>query len=628
MAGKRPALMAAPGSATAGTDRASASLVVEQPMTAPAPKRGDKLTRAGASSGRPGQIVTAANRWRENYNPLRNLTIRRVVDLFELAQRGDTAYLQWAFRFIERRYPTLSAVISRCEAPLLNFDWEIKIKDELPDGCTEDQAKAQQATLKEAYDRVDNLKQAIRHLHMAEFRGYAHLQKHRDESGEIYHLEPLNQWCVCRDGLEGNWFWNPDSRPTSAPLQFLGKGFCIGGDELPLEDFIIRTVERPIDEIGIINAVRAGVCEKDWDGFIEIYGLPGGVVIMPPNVPNGKEAEYEAAAQKVSEGGSGAVPNGADYKANDGPRGVDPFTPRLKHLDEQVVLAGTGGKLTMLAESGSGTLAGGAHEDTFTEIAVSRAERISERFQRDFDAEVLGREHPGQPALVYFALGKSNEDSEATVKFKREILGNLSQHEIISRVLANQTDLKETVRDTGLPVNEEYTDPYVPVVDAKGQGVSGEMVLDSEGDVIGAKVDAPPATTPSPQPSPPGEGGGSTPGEKRNLATEPGAGLAATDGTEKNPIKNRAAGEPLALEDSGTEAYARAIAHDMQVIREECEALLKIEDDRVLAQRAVALSDKIESLKKDILQLPKSAQALAETMIAALMNGLTQKEKK
>ena len=386
-------------------------------MVAPAPKPGDPLTRGGTTAGRLGQIVTAANRWRENYNPIRRLTMRRVVELFELAQRGDTAYLQWTFRFVERRYPILSALITKCEGPLMGFDWQVKIKTELPPGATDAMAHAQKQTLTDAYTGVDNLQDAIKFLALADFRGYSHLQKHYSPDGDVVHLECLNQWCVCRDGLEGNWFWNPDSRSTSEPLRFLGKDFCIGGEALPLGDFIIREIDRPVDEIGLVNFVRASLAEKDWDGFLEIYGIPGGVVTMPGNVPPGKETEYEAAARQVAEGGSGAIPNGSEYKPNDGPRGVDPFSPRLKHLDEQVVLAGTGSKLTMLAERGSGTLAGSAHSDTFKEIAGDRAGQISACFQRQFDAAILSREHPGEPALVYFELAAKEEtDISALVK--------------------------------------------------------------------------------------------------------------------------------------------------------------------------------------------------------------------
>lgn len=418
--------------------------VIQQPIITPAPATGQLIIRNGSAAGRPGQIVTAANRWRENYNPLRRLTMARAVDLLELGQRGDYAYLQWAYHFCERRNPTLAGLVSRCEAPLMSFDWSIKkttmlpaaglrrgrqmdrdewagqlkaanraakiapvAADALSPGRFKAMAERQKRTLETAYNAIDNLRKAIMHLHKADFRGYAHLQKHRNGDGRVYHLECLDQWCVCRDGLNGNWFWNPDGRSTSAPLQFLGLDYCIGGPRLPLPDFIIREVARPIDEFGIINTVRRGLCEKDWDAFIEIYGLPGGIVIMPPGIPVGEEREYEESARRVAEGASGALPNGSDYKPNIQPRSQDPFTPRLEKLDADMVLAGTGGKLTMLTEHNPGQARGNSrvHDETFGQIANGRALDIAELFQIHFDAEVLNREHPGEPHLVYFYFG-------------------------------------------------------------------------------------------------------------------------------------------------------------------------------------------------------------------------------
>jgi phage gp29-like protein len=389
----------------------SLTSVIQQPMVTPPPQPSEKLTRGGQSAGKPGQIVSAANRWRENYNPLRELSMRRVVELFELGQRGDTAYLQWTYQFIERRNPTLSGLISRCEAPFASFDWSIKIRSTLPPGASAEMARRQRRTLSDAYENIDNLREALLHLHKADFRGFAHLQKHRDPDGHVYHLEPLHQWCMCRDGLEGNWFWNPDSRSTSMPMQFLGLNYCLGGPNLPLEDFIIRECPRPVNEIGLIDTVRRGLCEKDWDGFIEIYGIPGGVVIMPPQVPQGRESDYEQAARGIAEGAAGALPHGSDFKANAGPRGVDPFTPRLAHLDEALVLAGTGGKLAVLTEKSADSRGNSrVHDKSFGEIANGRARSCAECFIRQFDGEILRRRHPGEPPLVYFDFGAEEEE--------------------------------------------------------------------------------------------------------------------------------------------------------------------------------------------------------------------------
>src|SRR5580704_15207627 len=147
--------------------------VVTQPPIAPAPKKGARLVRGGATAGLAGQIVTAANRWRENYNPLRNLEIRDATSRLEMGKRGDYALLQWTYSFIEETFPTLSGLLTRCEAPLINFDWEIKVRTTLPPGADEAMAARQKQTLCDAYEGIDNLKEAWKFLHLAEFRGFS-----------------------------------------------------------------------------------------------------------------------------------------------------------------------------------------------------------------------------------------------------------------------------------------------------------------------------------------------------------------------------------------------------------------------------------------------------------------------
>jgi hypothetical protein len=53
-----------------------------------------------------------------------------------------------------------------------------------------------------------------------------------------------------------------------------------------------------------------------------------------------------------------------------------PFAERIDYCDRQIVLAATGGILTMLTESGSGTLAGGAHSDAGELSEACEKERV------------------------------------------------------------------------------------------------------------------------------------------------------------------------------------------------------------------------------------------------------------
>jgi phage gp29-like protein len=343
--------------------------------------------------------VAGLNRWREQYNPLRGLTMPLAVGWLEQYQRGWMADLQWAYNFIEQTDADLLALVERRTSAVLALDWDIRITEEERTGFDQALANAQAAFLRSAYERVDNLYEAIEHLAMATFRGYAHLEKHAGANG-IEHLEVLDQWNVIRDGLYGDWKYNPEAK--SCDFQALPAENLI----LP-ENWLIRMVKRPVDRIGLMKFIRSNLSQKDWDVFIEIYGLPAAVIIGPPNIPPGKEEEYQTSAANVAEGVSGYLPNGADVKFATEARGMQPFREHLRYWQEQLILAGTGGLLTMLAQSGSGTLAGGAHEDTFDLIARSEARKISEVFQTHLDQPLLEAQFPGKPRLAYFSLASA-----------------------------------------------------------------------------------------------------------------------------------------------------------------------------------------------------------------------------
>ena len=208
-------------------------------------------------------------------------------------------------------------------------------------------------------------------------------------------------------------------------------------------EWIIREVKRHVNRIGLVKHLRQSLAQKDWTSFVEIYGLPGVVVIAPPKMPADKEREYRDAADIVSEGGSGYLPHGASICTSLGPRGDSPFADFLRFLTEQLVLAGTGGLLTMLTASGSGTLAGQAHQETFRQIARSEARRISEVFQKQFDAEVLRREFPGQPVRAYFELA-ANEEPE---------VGELIDHALRLHQAGFAMDARQLGEKTGYRIN-------------------------------------------------------------------------------------------------------------------------------------------------------------------------------
>lgn len=395
---------------------------VRNPKAAPPAKAGGKSA---------GELVRASNRWRDNYNPLRHLVISRAVALLEAAERGDYAELQLALRKIERRYPVLKALIARRCGAIEKLTWDVKVPAALPAGATPELAEAQRAHLRARYDLVANLTDAFGQLALAEFRGFTILQKHRfadgANDGAVRELHWLPQFTWSRDGQFGDFFYNAESRMG------VGLGSCVAvlgeANRLPLRagkegrrmndeaglvrsDFVLRECDAPLYEIALVAFVNWCMGRKDWAAFVEIFGLPNSVVIMPPNVPAGQEDAQRAAAEKVAEGISGALPAGSDVKfPTASVRGSAPFKEFCDAQDADVVLAGTGGLLTMLSlPTGIGGGASGEHGDAFADIALADARRITAALQADFDGPELDEAFPGQPHLAYFELSAQDED--------------------------------------------------------------------------------------------------------------------------------------------------------------------------------------------------------------------------
>jgi hypothetical protein len=350
-----------------------------------------------------GQMIRAvrhANAWRDSQNPLRSLTMPVAVRWLDDARRGIFADLQWAYESgIEPANPDIVCIRERDEAALRDCEWTIKTIDEDTHSFDATLADEQAAFLRELYENIANLDEAIVHCGSYRFRGFAHVNpwSRQDDPAYIEKLHPIDQWNVTRDGYAGPWKWNPEARQVSfASLP--------AANLLDPAEYILLETRRPVNRIALITHVRATTAEKDWDAYVEIYGIPGVFVIMPEGTPEDKVGEYLELAAAAAEQASGALPGGSQVVTTQEARSTQPFQPRLEWLQKQVVLAGTGGLLTVLAESGSGTLAGSVHEGAFRQIARGVSRKIATAFRAGIDRPRLALKFPDRPVQAYFDL--------------------------------------------------------------------------------------------------------------------------------------------------------------------------------------------------------------------------------
>ena len=117
----------------------------------------------------------------------------------------------------------------------------------------------------------------------------------------------------------------------------------------------------------------------------------------------------------MADGLSGALPHGADIKfPSAGLKGDIPFETFCDAQDKDVVLAGTGGLLTMLSmPQGLGHGSSQQHQDAFEEIAHADALKVSEVLQTDFDRVEINEAFPGEPVCVYFELAAKDDEDVA-----------------------------------------------------------------------------------------------------------------------------------------------------------------------------------------------------------------------
>jgi len=351
------------------------------------------------------RAVTRANRWRDRYNPLRGLTAERCRMLSETYLEGNYQELMWAFGApfvgIESVDPDYLALIERRTARLVEMDWDIKVPSDKEDDA---RAQQQQAALRSAYERFDNLYEAIEHLALAPFRGLAHVEVDW-QRGWFLCIDP---WNTCRDGIDGAFKYNPSGQP--AWFRSLPEDLLI---DRKRHWWMIRMHKRPVGSFALLKYFYTALSARDWASFCTIYGIPGGVVIGPPTVPADKEAIFAASAGEISQGGTGYLPHGSEWKPNTDARGTQPYKDWLEWLSAKLILAGTGGMLTMLNDAtGLGSGQSQSHQDTFAQIAAAEARKISEIFQRSFDRRVLetrGLLRPGERPLAWFDLASREE---------------------------------------------------------------------------------------------------------------------------------------------------------------------------------------------------------------------------
>lgn len=528
----------------------------------------------------------------ESYNPLFLLDAVRAQQIYDNARRGNFAHLQWLYNEIENSDPTfLTCVTRRCSA-LSELDWKVVRSDErLNRNADKVLVDEQIACVETALARIDNFPDAMEHLALSAFRGFSILNIWRGADEMPTHLECLDHWNICFDKYRRGWKFNPDASPWIDPMIGTNTGLI----DLPNSDIVAVTRKRQIDWPALKIFLRNAVGEKDWGRFLETYGLPPVIITMPEFTSKEDEDAYVKASESIFEGRSGVVPYGSEVNYASESRGTNPFTEFIEHQMKLFVLLATGGTLTSLSESGSGTLAGNAQMEVWKQILRGDIRIISNAINKQLCEDVIKaqKDFKGKPVLAEFQLDMTpqltadeildlaGKASSAGFEMDAEELSKMTGFTLRKKVEGgmgfNSVPVTDKPVETSEDPDEETTVSEEPVVNAGNPPPSAVPAVDS------VKNAPEVATAPTPVSAP-----------------------VAEELPKPNPAK----------------ALAVSLQDDFKTVADRLNALLSLPDDQ-RADAATKLISEIDTLVPDD---PAMAEVIAEQMKEAFEGQLEKEE--
>lgn len=399
-------------------------------------------------------------RARRAQNPLSVLNPAKARRLYELYREGKYADVQLAWDALEEYDDMLGTVLERRQSALGEMEWDVLIDARAvgKDAALQALAEEQQDYITRRLREVENLSDAIKWLGLANFRRYSALEVLPTGSGERW--LPIHHWLLCRPALEGAWCYN-EAAETS----------CTRVEPIDMSAVILREVALPIDLVAMFLISSKDAAIDGWDSFLEVYGNPALFFKMPPGTSDDQRDEYASIIKEISSDGAGVYPDGGEiHTVETSAANADAFSSRAEWCDKALVRRATGGLLTVLAESGSGTLAGSAHMEAFRQIAANDAISIAECINRQYVRRRIAAEFPGEPVLVYFTLTQPMiNDRAATVNMLCQLAGQRwrATDEAVSEEVGVEVHTEE-VQSTNYEVRSENSAPavQVPVMNA------------------------------------------------------------------------------------------------------------------------------------------------------------------
>lgn len=270
----------------------------------------------------------------------------------------------------------LGMLYSRMVESVAMQGWKIDAADDSPE------AQRQKNALEEFYHSVNGLQQSFGQLASAMFYGYAHLQYIEDSWGRHFEFIPQRYWV--RPGELNQWQFNPQC--------YIGVDT---GESVEDETLVVMEHRYPI----LFPAARASFernhAKITWDNHMDRYGSAPVIINAPKDASPAVMDAMERACEQLKSGASIVLPpESPAAPLNASNINENYFLSRINMADKDQVRFVMAGTLTVLNESGSGTLAGSAHTDSWNAVVSAVCSKVAEAFNTAISPLILGDGEP------------------------------------------------------------------------------------------------------------------------------------------------------------------------------------------------------------------------------------------
>jgi len=393
------------------------------------------LTNQSRIPGRP--------QWFEYWDPLQGADMETLVEARNEARRGAYARQMLIWDEIIYSDGMLGMLFSRLIESVSMQGWKIDSANDSPE------AQRQKTALEEFYNSITGLQKAFGQLSTALFYGFSHLQFIEDSWGRRFEFIPQRYWV--RPGELNEWQFNPQCH--------IGVD---SGESVEDETLVILEHKNPI----LFPASRASFernhAKMIWGNHMDRYGSSPAIITAPENASAAVMDALEKACEELKSGGSIVLPPGCTaepLKASNISENY--FISRINMADKDQVRFVMAGTLTVLNESGSGTLAGSAHTDSWNSVVSAVCSKVAEAFNAVINPLILGD-------VEYLARLNITFDTVQTPLQKAEEIAALADGGVRLDKAEIEEKIGMSVEDADAPepmtsaVNREPDEPGIP----------------------------------------------------------------------------------------------------------------------------------------------------------------------